>query len=309
MFRLYWFYAALLLAAFLILIILEDGALRREERPVTTSLGPRDVAFFLQTNQESVRLNSSLRSVRAHLPEAPIYLLSDGGPLFLSSAAAFQAAAFREEMPTHLADYMNRNFTCRNHLARLAKAGRWALGEGAKFLVSWEEVEAYAARAGYSAGPGSAWRIRSFLRAYEASTPEELDAMYNVQDLCWEDFALQRNLSVRRNLEVQEMLRPFGDLDQGIQDGTRNLDCLVCLDQCKTQCDCAEGYSLRQQFAWIWWFLAFTSYGMEQRQKLLWSRPCGRCAVADCWPSCKAGCLPGCPAMVHPHKNTTLDCE
>lgn len=29
--------------------------------------------------------------------EAPIYLLSDGGPLFLSSAAAFQAAAFREE--------------------------------------------------------------------------------------------------------------------------------------------------------------------------------------------------------------------
>ena len=42
-------------------------------------------------------------------------------------------------MPTHLADYMNRNFTCRNHLARLAKAGRWALGEGAKFLVSWEE--------------------------------------------------------------------------------------------------------------------------------------------------------------------------
>ncbi|CAJ1375357.1 unnamed protein product [Effrenium voratum] len=362
MFRLYWFYAALLLAAFLILIILEDGALQREERPVTTSLGPRDVAFFLQTNQESVRLNSSLRSVRAHLPEAPIYLLSDGGPLFLSSAAAFQAAAFREEMPTHLADYMNRNFTCRNHLARLAKAGRWALGEGAKFLVSWEEdtrllrapsamppadlitmgnignrgfawgpkelqrlrlraesskvdlrraqkVEAYAARAGYSAGPGSAWRIRSFLRAYEASTPEELDAMYNVQDLCWEDFALQRNLSVRRNLEVQEMLRPFGDLDQGIQDGTRNLDCLVCLDQCKTQCDCAEGYSLRQQFAWIWWFLAFTSYGMEQRQKLLWSRPCGRCAVADCWPSCKAGCLPGCPAMVHPHKNTTLDCE
>ncbi|CAE7672795.1 unnamed protein product, partial [Symbiodinium pilosum] len=44
----------------------------------------------------------------------------------------------------------------------------------------------YAARHGYSTGPGSAWKISSLLAGLEKASDSELDDTYQVQDMCWE---------------------------------------------------------------------------------------------------------------------------
>ena len=81
--------------------------------------------------------------------------------------------------------------------------------------------------------------------------PEDLEEMYPVQDMCWEDFALSANLSVKRNPEDQQITGLFGDLDAALLpppgrkpdaalrgkpdesvDVERNLQCLGCLDSC-----------------------------------------------------------------------------
>ncbi|CAK9063706.1 unnamed protein product [Durusdinium trenchii] len=351
-----------------------------EQLPGWIALGPKDLAFFFQTNQVSRRMEFSIASVRRHFPEAPFYLISDGGPSFQSLAEKWTIHAFRAEMPMHLAQYMNANFTCHRHLLRLADAARWAREQGAKYLMIWEEdtrmlrplrglpdvdlatqgnianthlglftartagspqpgdprrkrqAERYAARNGYSAGPGSVFKITTFLSALEKSEDSDLEEMYPVQDMCWEDFALSANLSVKRNPEDQQITGLFGDLDAALLpppgrkpdaalrgkpdesvDVERNLQCLGCLDSCKVRCACGPSWSwsdrflyLKAQVPQLW----NRPWSIWRQSQLLWDRPCEDCHVGfACWDSCRDGCLSLCPAVVHPHKGTTLDCE
>eukprot|EP00913_Durusdinium_trenchii_P011826 g11108.t1 len=69
------------------------GAIPAEEQlPGWIALGPKDLAFFFQTNQVSRRMEFSIASVRRHFPEAPFYLISDGGPSFQSLAEKFHVS-------------------------------------------------------------------------------------------------------------------------------------------------------------------------------------------------------------------------
>ena len=45
-------------------------------------------------------------------------------------------------------------------------------------------------------------------------SPKEMEGLYEVQDMCWEDFALYSNKSVKRSAEIQQMLSPYGDQAQ-----------------------------------------------------------------------------------------------
>ncbi|CAE7569581.1 unnamed protein product [Symbiodinium natans] len=269
-------------------------------------LGPTDVAFFHQTNALSGRTNFSIRSVREHLPQAPYYLLSDGGPDFAGAAADFNISTFRGD-GLHLSKYFNPNFTCQAHLQRIAEAARWASGQGATFLMIWEDDtrllrplraipdvdlntmgnvanehigfwngdvrerfmkapssqlapvderrvkqhERYAARRGYSAGPGSIWRISSFLKALDATPAADLRDMYTEQDMCWEELAITNGMQIRRNPEVQQITWPYsdGEFRGQTSDPGRNLRCLECLDGCKVSCGCTEPLSWKQS-AW-----------------------------------------------------------
>ena len=104
----------------------------------TVTLGPVDVAFFHQTNVLNSRTNASIRSVRDHMPRAPYYLLSDGGPDFSGAARDFNVSTFRAD-GMHLTRSLNQNFTCQAHLQRFAEAARWASRQGATFLIIWED--------------------------------------------------------------------------------------------------------------------------------------------------------------------------
>eukprot|EP00439_Symbiodinium_sp_Y106_P066985 s1596_g11.t1 len=255
-------------------------------------LGPTDMAFFHQTGALNSRANYSIKSVRANLPRAPYYLLSDGGPDFSEAAGELNVSPFRAE-GMHLSQSFNPNFTCHGHLQRIAQAARWASQHGAAYLMIWEDdtrmlkplqsipdvdlitmgnidnkhvgfwnndlreksmktpteklapadqrrvkqQDKYAARRGYSAGPGSILRIDPFLKAVDATPATDLQDMYTYteQDMCWEDFAIGSNLSIRRNPEVQQVTWAFNDgefVGQTAEPG-RNLRCLECLDACK----------------------------------------------------------------------------
>jgi len=75
------------------------------------------------------------------LPNAPVYLLSDGGEDFSKweIASKFKIHTERAPMKTHLANYLNSNFTCFNHLQRLTGAARWGKSQGAQWIMLWEE--------------------------------------------------------------------------------------------------------------------------------------------------------------------------
>ncbi|CAE7432844.1 Wdr35 [Symbiodinium pilosum] len=242
-------------------------ALRGSPSYRAVEVGPTDLAFFHQTNALSSRVNFSISSVRQHLPHAPYYLLSDGGPDFSPAARELNISTFRAESGMHLSKFFNQNFTCQAHLQRIAEAARWASGQGATFLMIWEDDtrllrpphalpdvdlntmgnvanthigiwnaglrekylknpsvqfapgderrmkqhERYAARKGYSAGPGSIWKISSFLQALDAAASKDMTDMYTEQDMCWEEFAVESNLHIRRNPEVQQIVWPFSD--------------------------------------------------------------------------------------------------
>eukprot|EP00435_Cladocopium_sp_Y103_P051981 s253_g16.t1 len=335
---------------------------------------PTELAFFFQTNQVSRRMEFSIASVRALLPEAPFYLLSDGGPSFQEVATKWNVSAFRSEMAMHLAKYMNPNFTCHRHLRRLEEAARWAEARNARYLMIWEEdtrmlrplkgfpdadmitmgniknihggvftpekveflmrkkpeemrpgdarrkrqAARYAARKGFSAGPASAVKIKSFLAALENTSETDLEAMYAVQDMCWEDFALANGLVVKRSPEVQQITGYFQDLDHALHRPKvddlwrRNLQCLSCLDSCKSSCGCGPNRSLIEHIRLMvahlneYWN---PQWSVWRKSHLLWARPCEECSSGfGCWSSCKSGCMKYCPAVVHPHKGTTLDC-
>ncbi|CAK9063980.1 unnamed protein product [Durusdinium trenchii] len=321
---------------------------------------PTDLAFYFQTDRVSRRMEFSIASVRRFFPEAPFYLLSDGGDLFTDVAAKWNVTAVHSAMRMHLAQYANENFTCQRHLLRLAEAARWAQDKGARYLMIWEEDtrmlrpvrgfpdadvitmgnihndhcgvfspesmqrleqkkekdlapgdlrrmrqrDRYTARQGFSAGPGSTWKIHSLLSALGTSKSEDLDELYQVQDLCWEDFALMTDQAVQRSPEVQQMLSPYGrgnmwprpastprlarssgDLDsQRPADPLRNLQCLWCLDSCKSSCGCTGlrwGVEWLQYLAvWLLWPLAPT-FSIIEREKILWSRCRGRVWADD----------------------------
>jgi hypothetical protein len=116
--------------------------LSNQDVPLSGGKGAKTLAFFIQVHKSSPALARSLRSVRRHLPDAPIYLLSDGGEDFVASGFAEKMGVHAERAPwrTHLAYYLApHNFTCTSHLRRLAAAARWAQGQGAEWLISWEE--------------------------------------------------------------------------------------------------------------------------------------------------------------------------
>ena len=48
---------------------------------------------------------------------------------------------------------------------------------------------------------------------------------------------------------------------------------------------------------------------VEWRSQMLWGRGCGACQQKSCWRGCRDTCAPLCPAVAHPHKGSTLDCE
>jgi len=100
-----------------------------------------DLAFFIQSYKSTNGLMQSVRSLKAMLPNAPVYLLSDGGEYFSKSEIARKFNIHTERAPfnTHLADYMNSNFTCSNHLQRLTDAAGWAKSHGAHWIMLWEE--------------------------------------------------------------------------------------------------------------------------------------------------------------------------
>eukprot|EP00434_Breviolum_minutum_P031418 symbB.v1.2.027787.t1/scaffold2875.1/size68334/8 len=350
----------------------------RDEVPIPEDwiqLSPRDLAFYFQTNQVSRRMEFSIASVRKLFPEAPFYLMSDGGPSFDEVATKWNVSAVHAAMPMHLAAYANPNFTCHRLLRRFEEAARWAEALNAQYLMIWEEdtrmlrplhglpdadmitmgnvrndhcgsftpqsieflmrkkpeelqpgdarrkkqADRYAARNGYSAGPCTVVKIKSFLTALQNSSAADLDAMYAVQDLCFEDFALSNNLVVKRSPEVQQITGPFMDLDHTLRQPKvddlwqRNLHCLTCLDSCKSSCECAPNRSLLDSMrALLAWLIGMwnAKRGVWQLSHLLWERPCEECALGfSCWSSCRAGCMKFCPAALHPHKGTTLDCE
>jgi len=332
------------------------------------SFGPLDLAFFMQTEKVSERMRNSIRNVRRFRPEAPFYLLSDGGPDFSEVAAKLGVHAVRAPFRTHLAAYLPpHNFTCRGHLQRLAEAAKWAREQGATYLMIWEEdtrmlrdfggaptaemltmgnihnvhagawnadeaaalrsrlppmslqderrkrqLDTYAQRRGYSAGPGSAILIDSFLTALERGEElKELDDLYSVQDMCWEDFAISRGLQISRWMEVQQMTHPHPYFL------SKNLRCLSCLDSCKTLCVCGPPHTWASKLRYFWnelWAIVslFRSRAsLMVRASLIIQRPCSPCLAGgdQCWFDCQSGCAHVCPAVVHPHKGTTFDCD
>ena len=343
-------------------------ALRGSPSYRAVEVGPTDLAFFHQTNALSSRVNFSISSVRQHLPHAPYYLLSDGGPDFSPAARELNISTFRAESGMHLSKFFNQNFTCQAHLQRIAEAARWASGQGATFLMIWEDDtrllrpphalpdvdlntmgnvanthigiwnaglrekylknpsvqfapgderrmkqhERYAARKGYSAGPGSIWKISSFLQALDAAASKDMTDMYTEQDMCWEEFAVESNLHIRRNPEVQQIVWPFsdGEFSGDTADPGRNLRCMECLDACKVSCGCANRLGWWESFWYSWESVLSFLVGMpfSYRSDVLWQRPCQSCK-RSCWTPCSSTCMPGCPAVVHPHKQPILDCR
>ena len=180
-----------------------------------------------------------------------------------------------------------------------------------------KQQDKFAARRGYSAGPGSIFRIEPFLKAIEATPASDLQAMYTYteQDMCWEDFAIGNDLRIRRNPEVQQVTWAFNDgefVGQTAEPG-RNLRCLECLDACKVDCGCAERFSGKERFwSGLEQLAEFMSAGHSfhcfgWRTSLLWGRECGSCKQ-NCWTPCSAACMSKCPAVVHPQKRPILDC-
>ena len=51
----------------------------------------------------------------------------------------FNASAFRSDLRMNQAGSRNSNFTCTRWLQRKADAARWALAQGANYLMDWEE--------------------------------------------------------------------------------------------------------------------------------------------------------------------------
>ena len=378
---LFWLLPALALA--LLLLVVQINAwlfLHAEvvgmEAEEWVKLRKGDLSFYLQANQVSNRLEFAIQSARRIFPEAPFYLLSDGGPSFQPLAAKWNISAFHSPKRIHHGVYFGTNFTCREYLLRITDAARWAQSRGAKYLMLLEddtrvlrppkkfpksadvvgmgngaqrhagaftpeavsklfqkkpsELEPgdlrrmrlsreYASRDGYSTGPASSWRIQSLIKAFEGSPPSELDDMYAVSDMCQEDFAVARGLVVRRSAEIQEIVWRFGDFDMRSEgtDPSQNFWCMSCLDGCKTKCNCAPPWNLKDKLWYmIYQLLSFFDPGhfAQKRTELLWARPCHACdagieGTASCWDSCKADCIELCPAVIHPHKGTTLDCE
>ena len=60
-------------------------------------LSSTDLAFYLQLYNFSPRANRSMLSIRELLPDAPLYLLSDGGVSMDEEAKAFNAGSFQSE--------------------------------------------------------------------------------------------------------------------------------------------------------------------------------------------------------------------
>ncbi|CAK9087372.1 Protein RETICULATA-RELATED 5 [Durusdinium trenchii] len=355
-----------------LLTLLQYSAYLRatEARWPMVSLAPGDVAFYLQLYGVSSRARWSIANLRDILPDAPLYLLSDGGPSLEQEARAFNASAFQSEQNMNVAGGRNANFTCYKWLKRLEDAAKWAQGYGAKYLMYWEEdlrllkapqefpdvdmvtmgnvanmhagpfsVESmarllrkpskelqpgdlrrqrqaarYQVRYGYSAGPGTSFKISSLLRALEEAPKEELDALYNNEsDLCNEDFALSQDWKVRRSSEIQQIIWRFENFDaENRLDRSRNLQCLACLDSCKSQCHCAPDFTLAENLEYFLKRLIYPIFeikSLEDRTAILWNRPCGQCSQPSCWKDCRRSCHPLCPAVIHPHKTTTLDCE
>jgi len=177
-------------------------------------------------------------------------------------------------------------------------------------------LDRYEAMHGYASGPGSAWRIESFLRAYRnASQRGDIDdGMFNIQDQCWSEFAVNEGLSMEPWREMQQWIEPYVESDP--HKGPfllANLRCMQCLDQCKDMCVCAPPYSLLQTSKFVFWRLLymFTRYlSLARRQSAIMERPCHSCERgSSCWSSCKSGCDEICPAVIHPHKGSTVDCS
>merc|ERR1712008_646401 len=182
----------------------------------------------------------------------------------------------------------------------------------------------YLSRGGHSAGPGSTWKISSFLQAFKTlENGTDLDDMYPVQDMRWGEFAVATELRIHRWSELQQMTLPnlyqreFNDTQSlsGIGNPFSNLRCLSCLDTCKTRCGCAPPYSLSQGLTYLGGLLQAPiddhhHHSLHARQRVVWARPCGKCISQDnCWGACKLDCImKDCPAVVRPHKGTTLDC-
>ncbi|CAE7938429.1 unnamed protein product [Symbiodinium sp. KB8] len=99
-----------------------------------------------------------------------------------------------------------------------------------------KQQDKFAARRGYSAGPGSIFRIDPFLKAIEATPASDLQAMYTYteQDMCWEDFAIGNDLRIRRNPEVQQVTWAFNDGEF--------------VGQTAVDCGCAERFSGKERF-------------------------------------------------------------
>eukprot|EP00928_Gymnodinium_smaydae_P037050 TRINITY_DN25790_c0_g1_i1.p1 TRINITY_DN25790_c0_g1~~TRINITY_DN25790_c0_g1_i1.p1 ORF type:complete len:398 (+),score=33.59 TRINITY_DN25790_c0_g1_i1:52-1245(+) len=177
------------------------------------------------------------------------------------------------------------------------------------------QIELYYQRHGYSAGPASMWKISSLVRAYNSAGGDVMESMYAVQDLCWEEFAITQHLVIARWDEVQQIIWPRKNPEKRVgtrREDTWNLRCMECLDACKTMCGCAPSHS-------VWSLILFYLYSFVEvfsiesayhgKRGILWNRPCRSCDSGHaCWTKCTLRCHNYCPAVVHPHKGSTLDC-
>ena len=181
---------------------------------------------------------------------------------------------------------------------------------------------------------------------------EDLDDLYAVQDMCWEDFAIASNLTVKRSPEVQQPLEngsksiqkpsrmrsskpfshgnpedlqpvwrsgphpaapggpfpepPLPHLPGPVQDELRLWPHLVLARPPAPRTRRVRGTALPRLFALAEALKPWASENAIFRQAhVLFDRPCTDCSKGfGCWQKCRS--CP-CPAVIHPHKGTTLE--